>query len=66
MTAIIDEACAVSGRKEIKVCPEHEDVDETHGLQPGDMAIDIALRTDNLNVSDFSSLEIISYNVITL
>ena len=52
ITAMIDEACALSGRRGIKVGPEHEDVADNHGLQPGDMVTDGALKTDDLNVSD--------------
>ena len=51
ITATIDEACALSGRKGIKVGP-NEDVPDHHGLQPGDMVTDGALKTDDLNASD--------------
>ena len=34
----------------IKVGPEHEDLADNHGLQPGDMATDGAERADDLNV----------------
>ena len=40
ITAMIDEACALSARKGIKVGPEHDDAADNHGLQPGDVATD--------------------------
>ena len=49
---MIAEACAFSCRKGTKVGPEHDDIADNHGLQPGDVATDGALRTDDLNVSD--------------
>ena len=52
ITAMIDEACALSGRKGIKVGPDNDDVAADCGLQPGDLAMDGALKTDDLNVSE--------------
>ena len=52
ITSVIDEACALSSRKAIEVGPEDDNITNSHGLQPGDMATDGALRTDDLNVSD--------------
>ena len=49
---MINEACALSGRKEIKVGPDNDDVATGCGLQPGDLAMDGALKTDDLNVSE--------------
>ena len=51
ITAMVDEACAFSGRKRIKVGPDNDDVADTCGLQTGDLAIDGAPKTDDLNVS---------------
>ena len=47
ITSVIDEVCALSSRKGIKVGPEHDDLADNHGLQSGDTATDGALRTDD-------------------
>ena len=57
MTSMIDKACALSGRKGIKVAPEHDDIADNHGLQPGDVVTDGALRTDDLNASNTPYVE---------
>ena len=49
---MFDEACALSGRKGFKVGPDNDDVAADCGLQPGDLAMDGALKTDDLHVSE--------------
>ena len=52
ITAMIDAACARSGRKGIKVGPDDDDVAADCCLQACDLVMDGALKTDDLNVSE--------------
>ena len=51
MTAMIEQACALPGRKGIKVGPDNDDIADDRGLQPVDLAMAGAPKTDDLNVS---------------
>ena len=52
ITAMIDEACALSGRRGIKLGPDSDDLPDDCGLQPGDLTMDGELKTDDLKISD--------------